>query len=175
MLIVRDTAAGRLESVTGGIVVDRPPQAVYDTLVDYPNYPKFMPNVAECNIVADRGDEKDVHYKVKIKVGISFEIEYTLRKRYRAPEEISWTLLSSKGNKLKKSDGFWRLMPLDGGKRTAAFYSTKFDIADVVWGFERILKREPSMEVAINAGTGILIIKAIKCRSENPHWTGAGA
>lgn len=171
LLLVRENEAGRLQRITGGILVERPPADVWNVIVDYRNYPRFMPSIEAAEIVADRGEVKDVRFRIKLKLLVSLSLEYVLRTRFRAPTELTWELLSSKGSKIKASDGSWKLTPLDGGKRTAAFYSLYTDLSDAVWGLDRLLKNDPSMEVAINASTCLLVLKAVKNRGEHPGWT----
>jgi len=172
IMIVRENPNGRLKNITSGILINRPLQTVYDTVADYGNYTKFMPSTDECEVVADNGNVKDVRYKINFKFLIfKFSAVYTLRTYFsKAPNEITWKLLSSEKNKIKQSVGSWRLIPVNGGKQTAAFYSLYSDISNVVPGLSSFINREPSMEVAINASTCLLVLKAVKHRSENPAW-----
>jgi ribosome-associated toxin RatA of RatAB toxin-antitoxin module len=170
LLLVREDERGRLGSITGGILIERPMQDVWNVLIDYNRYAEFMPSTEECRLIADRGADKDVLYKIKFKFLVSFIVEYTMRATLKPPATIEFRLLESKGNKLRRSIGSWQLVALDGGKRTAALYTVSTDFSDVVWGFERLMKKEPAMEVAINAGTCLLVLKALKNRSENSSW-----
>jgi len=171
LLIVRENKAGRLKLITSGILIDRPPEVVYKTAIDYANYDKFMPSTKKAEIVADNGDSKDVLYEIQFKFLIfKFTVEYVLRTWFEPNEKITWNLLSCKRNKIAKTFGSWQLIPVNGGTQTAAFYSVYSDISNAVIGLKTIFKKEPSMEVAINASTCILVLKALKNRSENPNW-----
>ncbi|MDP8225270.1 MAG: SRPBCC family protein [Candidatus Lernaella stagnicola] len=170
LLKVKEDAGGRLELITGGILIDRPVEEVFRVVTDFPRFPEYMPSVEDCKVLSTEGDIKDVAFKVKFKFVISFNVEYVLRNRLNPPHEMTWNLVSSKGNKIKRSYGSWKLIALDGGKRTAAFYTVFSDFSDIIWGLERMLKKDPSMEVAINTSTVILVLKAVKKRSENPSW-----
>jgi len=171
IMIVRENPNGRLKNITSGILINRPLQTVYNTVSDYGNYAKFMPSTDECVVVADNGNIKDVRYKINFKFLIfKFTAVYTLRTFLKPPNEITWKLVASVKNKIKQSVGSWRLLPVNGGKQTAAFYSIYSDISNVVPGLGSFINREPSMEVAINASTCLLVLKAVKHRSENPAW-----
>jgi ribosome-associated toxin RatA of RatAB toxin-antitoxin module len=171
LLLVRETPAGKLQMITSGILIDKTVDEVYQTITDYAHYPEFMPSTEECQVVAANGDVKDVRYGIKFKFLIfSFTIDYVLRTTLHPPAEVTWTLLSSDGNKLKKSVGSWRLLPVNGGKQTAAFYSVYSDISNVVPGLGGYIKKNPSMETAINVSTCIMVLRAVKNRSENPGW-----
>jgi ribosome-associated toxin RatA of RatAB toxin-antitoxin module len=171
LLFVRENSAGRLQLITGGILINKPPAAVWQTVIDYPNYPKFMPSTAECRVVADSGNVKDIRYKIKFKFLIfSFTVSYVVRTWFRPIEEMTFNLISSEDNKISKSYGSWRFISVNGGKQTAVFYSVYSDITNVVPGLGSFLRKDPTMETAINASTVLLVIKAVKNRSENPNW-----
>ncbi len=174
LLVVREGPGGRLQSITSGILIDQPPEAVYKTIVDYANYPKFMPSTEACEVVNATESFKDVRYEIKFKFMIfSFTVEYVLRTTFQPNQGVAWTLLSSKGNKLRKSVGNWKLFPVNGGRQTAAFYSIYSDISNTVPGLSSFIKKDPSMETAINVSTCILVLHGVKNRSENPSWTQA--
>lgn len=170
--IVREDPAGRLQMITSGILIDRPPADVYRTVVDYAHYTDFMPSTALCEVVDDRGDVKDVRYKVRFKFLIfSFTVDYVLRTWFEPERKVTWNLLSCKGDKLRKTFGTWQFIPVANGTKTAAFYSVYSDISNVVPGLATVIRKEPSMEVAINVSTCVVVLKAVKKRSENPNWT----
>ena len=169
--MVRENSAGKLQLVTGGILINRPAATVWKTVTDYNNYAKFMPSTAECQIVNDNGNQKDVRYKIKFKFVIfSFTVNYVLRTYFRPMEEITWNLLSCEDNKIRTTYGSWRFIPINGGTQTAAFYSVYSDITGVVPGLGSLIRKDPTMETAINASTVLLVLKAVRNRSENPAW-----
>jgi len=171
LLIVKENSAGRLQLITSGILINQPPETVYKTIIDYANYSKFMPSTEECAVVAESGNVKDVKYKIKFKFLIfRFSVEYVMRTWLKPNTEVTWNLLSCEDNKIRKSYGSWRLIPISGGRQTAAFYSIYSDISNVVPGLGSVIQKDPSMEVAINSSTCILVLKAVKNRSENPNW-----
>ncbi len=171
LLLVRENSAGKLQMITSGIVIDRPPETVYKTITDYAHYPQFMPSTEEVEVVATNGDVKDIRFVIKFKFLIfSWSVEYVLRQTYKPNQEITWNLLSSKGNKIRKSVGSWRLYPIEGGAKTAAFYSVYSDVSNAVPGLSSFLSKDPSIEAAINVSACIMVLRATKNRSENPAW-----
>jgi uncharacterized membrane protein len=171
LLIVRESAAGKLQMITSGILIDRPVESVYQTITEYAHYPQFMPSTEECEIVNVNGDIKDIRYVVKFKFLIfSWSVEYVLRQTFTPNQTITWNLLSSKGNKIRKSYGSWRLYPINGGKQTAAFYSVYSDVSNAVPGLSAFLAKDPSIEAAINVSACIMVLRAVKKRTENPTW-----
>lgn len=170
LLIVRENAAGKLQLITSGILIDKPPATVYDVITDYEHYTEFMPSTDECTVVADNGNVKDIRFKITFKFVVSLSVEYTLRTWFKPNEEVTWNLLASEGDKITKTFGSWRLIPIAGGTKTAAFYSVYSDISNVFWGLRQLMKKIPSMDVALNASTCVLVLKATKNRCMNPNW-----
>jgi len=171
LMIVREDNRGRLQMITSGVLINAPVEQVYATSIDYANYSKFMPSTEECEVVADNGNVKDVRYKISFKfLFFKFKVEYVLRTWLKPNQEVTWNLLSCEGDKIAKSIGSWRFIPIAGGSKTAAFYSIYSDISGVVPGLSSFIKKEPSYEVALNSSTCVLVLKAIKNRSENPNW-----
>ncbi len=174
VVVVRENAAGRMSMITAGVLINRPPATVWQTVTDFANYPKFMPSVAECQIMADSGNVKDIRYKLRFKFLIfSFSANYVLRTYFKPADEMTWNLLSCEDNKIRQTYGSWRFFPIGGGKQTAAFYSVYSDITNVVPGLGSFIKKDPSMEVAINSSSCLMVVKALKSRSENPSWVQA--
>jgi ribosome-associated toxin RatA of RatAB toxin-antitoxin module len=171
LVAIREGPGGRLQITTAGILIDQPPDAVYKTITDYAHYPQFMPSTEECEVVATNGNVQDIRYVIKFKFLVfSWSVEYVMRQTLKSPQEISWNLLSSKGNKIRKSFGSWRLMSIEGGKRTAAFYSVYSDVSNAVPGLGSFLAKDPSMETAINVSASLMVLHAVKNRCENPAW-----
>ncbi len=171
LLMVRENPAGRLQMITGGIRIGRAIEAVYDTITDYAHYPQFMPSTEECEPLTANGNVRDIRYVIKFKFLIfSWSVEYVWRQTYNPCQDITWRLLSSKGGKIREVLGSWRLYPLDDGKQTAAFYSIYSDVSNVVPGLSRFLAKDPSIEAAINVAACIMVLHAVKKRTENPAW-----
>lgn len=164
VVIVDNDAAGKLKLVTAGIVVDAPPQAVFDTAMDYEHYTEFMPQVEKCKVTAAAPDHKDVDLTIKIHFSLfSTSVKYQERVTWNAPQSID---VLFNGGDLKTGGGSWRMVPLDGGKRTLAFYSTMSDLRSTSMITRQLLKDQPSMESAIQASTTSMVVGAVKKRTE---------
>jgi ribosome-associated toxin RatA of RatAB toxin-antitoxin module len=171
LLLIRDNAAGKGQMITGGIRIDRPVETVYGTITDYTHYTQFMPSTEECEVLATNGAVQDIRYVIKFKFLIfSWSVEYVWRHIFKPCQEITWRLLSSKGGKIREVIGSWRLYPIDDGRRTAAFYSIYSDISNVVPGLSKYLARDTSLEAAVNLSACIMVLRAVKQRTENPAW-----
>jgi coenzyme Q-binding protein COQ10 len=108
-------------SVTREIVVDVPPEALFDLIVDYARYPEFVPSVLACR-PARSGGVIDVEYEVDLGVK---KVRYTLRHVEERPRRVSWSLVA--GDLMKVSNGSWELAAEGGGTR--ARYTVEVQIA----------------------------------------------
>jgi len=166
LLLISEDAKGKLELITGGILINKPPKEVYDVIIDYEHYPEFMPSTVKAEIVHQSPDKKiqHVHYVVKFKFSIlSYTADYVLKTVVNPPRGMRWDYLEGD---LADARGSWELIPLDGGKKTAAFYSVYSDIRTINWIVKKFVDATPGMEIAINASTCTLVLKSIKARAE---------
>ena len=97
--------------------VRAPPSAVWAVLVDCPNAPRFMRNLISCRVL-ERGDGWEVReHRVQ---GGPFRVMRNVSRLTFEPDrrlafhriEGDWT----------RSDGEWRLTPIDGGRGTHVEY-----------------------------------------------------
>lgn len=163
-VIVDADGKGALKLVTAGIVIDATPQAVYDVATDFAHYPEFMPQVQTSKVVDTKPDHTDVDIGLKFHFSvISTSVAYTQRVTTSPPDKVDFKFV---GGELKVGGGSWRLVPLDGGKKTLAFYSTISDLRAMGYFTRTLLKEQPSMETAIQVSTASLVAGAVKKRAE---------
>jgi len=110
---------------TAVAIIDTPPQAVWETIMDHDRFGEFMPSVDECRIVEDDGRTRVVFYRLQV---AWTEITYYLKLHYD-PEtwHVDGALDKSRPNKIADTQVTWDLEPLDGGTRTKLTYSVYLD------------------------------------------------
>lgn len=116
-------------------VIDAPPERVFRVLLDFERCTEIMPYTAEVRVVAREAEGKVAHVYTVVDAPLVARRDYTLR----LADESDWrggagTLLlrwtpSDRGPppregmvRVAVNEGFWRLEPVDGGKRTRATY-----------------------------------------------------
>ncbi|HCP48272.1 MAG TPA: hypothetical protein DIU15_19695, partial [Deltaproteobacteria bacterium] len=162
VLVVEESPSGQLELVTGGAFFDASPEQVWKTISDYASYPEWMPDLTEIEVTNDKGTTKDVHYKVHFQIAIiSKKIDYVLKHTETPPHRISWDLIEGD---FDKTVGAWNLVPLDNGKGTLVFYSTFTNLKSMGWLVKQLLTEQPGLEVAIQASTALVVLKALQER-----------
>ncbi|MCX5859790.1 MAG: SRPBCC family protein [Proteobacteria bacterium] len=166
LIIKENEQGGRFKFVTAGILINATPDEVWKTITDYQHYPEFIP---DCDKVATApGDAENViltSFTVAFKFSIiKYRIRYTLRQVHQKEKlRIDWTL---KEGDLAEDVGAWELIPLEGGKKTAAFYSLYSDLRSLGYLVKYLFKEQPVMEIAITSTTAILMARAIKAKLE---------
>ncbi|MCC7404991.1 MAG: SRPBCC family protein [Bdellovibrionales bacterium] len=88
---------------------------------DYPNYPKFLSEVAKCEVVKQEGSRKLVEFHIFLIKNFSYRLWIT----ENPGKGIEWTFDS--GDLFKESNGFWRLQEDGkGGVRATYGVDAKF-------------------------------------------------
>ena len=95
--------------------IETPPEAVMAVILDFNSYPRFLPEIEQCEVVRSGEDEWDVKFTVKVVK----RLRYTLRLQRKSPTQLRWHMLEGV---FKSNDGGWDLKELDEGKRTLAAY-----------------------------------------------------
>ena len=174
MIMTRESEDGRLQLVTSGILIDAPPEQVWAAITDYEHFSEFMPSTEGCRVLSREGNVSRVWFHIKFSFSVlSYAVRYTLRQHFEGTSGIWWEMESGD---LNNAIGSWELIPLDGGRKCAAMYSVYSDIRSIGRLVRYFIDREPSMDVAINTSTCVLVLKAVRTRVESgayAHVTGA--
>ena len=165
LVITEEDSSGNLQNVTAGIRIDAPLSEVWQIITDYNRYHEFMPQTKKVRILKQSGEVAEVEYNLKLAVSVvGIGIDYILRHTHQKPDRITFELV--KGD-LAEVRGGWELIPTAGGEKTLAFYSVYTDLKSLGRVASFALKQEPSMELAINVSSAVLIVKAMKERTES--------
>jgi len=108
-----------MASATRSIVIDAPPERVFDVISDYESYPEFLSEVKSIRTSERKGNQVLIHYEVDV----IKRIHYTLRMTEDRPRGLQWTFVE--GDLMKDNRGGWVLEPLADGKKTNAIYSVE--------------------------------------------------
>lgn len=106
------------------IQIKAPIQTVFDCIVDFESYPKFLSDMKSAKV----GWVGDNQMEVTFKLNLIKEITYTLRFELDPPGAVFWKLKS--GDWMKTNSGSWELK-MKGEDWTEAAYS--IDLAFSLW------------------------------------------
>ena len=109
------------------IIINAPPQAIYDVIVDYERYPEFLSDVESIKILKRNGNVVDVEYTVNVIKRVS----YILRLTGTPHTSVRWSLV--KASFMKSNEGGWALEDLGDG-RTKATYGLQVKVSRLVPG-----------------------------------------
>jgi len=104
-----------MASATRSIVIDAPPERVFDVIADYQHYPEFLSEVKSIRVSDRDGNQVDIHYEVDVVK----RIHYTLRMVEERPRALRWTFV--RGEVMKDNHGSWMLEATAEGKTRATY------------------------------------------------------
>lgn len=110
--------------VQQSIAIKAPIETVYQCLVDFESYPKFLSEMKSAKIAWCNDKEMEVAFKINL----IKEVAYSLLFELDPPHAIHWTLKN--GDLMKKNSGSWELK-MKGDPLTEALYT--IDIEFGLW------------------------------------------
>jgi ribosome-associated toxin RatA of RatAB toxin-antitoxin module len=145
--------------VTAGTVVKAPPDKAFDLVARFEDAPRYIPGVRR---VEPRGQgAKGPRYFWSVEMNLAFltyRYEYTLDYELDRPDQIRWMIPREAGD----APGFWRFIPLEGGRSCLIFNGATADVRAMGWIPRYALKVEPTLEHALIGSQGAIAINASK-------------
>ncbi len=105
-----------MPGASNSIIIDVPSKAIYNVVIDFENYPSFLPDVKSVNVIS--------HVKGK-GVVVEFEISIIKKIRYRlafesvASKKVTWKFVS--GDLFKDNCGSWSFEEIKKGQTRATY------------------------------------------------------
>jgi ribosome-associated toxin RatA of RatAB toxin-antitoxin module len=99
-----------------------PVETFYKIISDYEKYPEFLKDVKEMKVLKKQGNKTLVEYTIHVVK----TFKYQLWMEENPPHEIRWHL--HEGDLFKVSNGYWKLEPVEGGKKTKATYFVEVEM-----------------------------------------------
>jgi len=108
--------------IRGVVEIDAPPEIVWKVVVDCELAPRMVRSLKSCRVLErDPAGRWDVREHIS-RTGLLPSIRSVFRSDYDPPRRIHFYRV---GGELKVLDGEWRLIPLDGGRRTRVLYENR--------------------------------------------------
>ncbi|MEQ1506737.1 MAG: SRPBCC family protein [Myxococcota bacterium] len=124
------TASGTDAAGRGVAVLDIHAESavIWDRILDFPAYPRMVPNVKECDVYGSAGDTRDVHFVIGAPL---VSIEYWIRHEVHVDQGyMTWRLDYTRHSDFDDTVGFWRVDPLpDRPGWSRVFYSVDLNAA----------------------------------------------
>lgn len=127
-----DPASGLTELKAIG-TFDVPPRAVWNVILDYASYPRTMPYMEASEVLRVEEGGRVLYVYNRVAAPLIDKRDYVLKVRDESDGSgvllLRWTAHNEGGPppvpgvvRVTRNDGYWRLEPIDGGRRTFATY-----------------------------------------------------
>ncbi|MBN2497913.1 MAG: SRPBCC family protein [Deltaproteobacteria bacterium] len=163
LCLVDSDRKGRIKQVSVVGLVKAHPDTVWRVLTDYEHYVKFMPSLAELEIVARKGADVVMEFELEVP---GSNLEYTMRHHHVPRSRIEISLENDEGD-ITSGAWRWELVPCAGGAQTILVYTLYTDVRESSWILEKVIESQPSVEPGLNVATGLITLRAVKKRAES--------
>ncbi len=116
---VRTEKRGEYTYVVGSVLIEAPPDKVWDILVDYDKSPEIFTNLSLCQVVGTEGEVKLVRQLVK--PGGPIKFDYVVNLVETKPKLIKW---KRRSGSFKEVMGTWELEPVERVSPASKSFST---------------------------------------------------
>ncbi|MBB0247205.1 SRPBCC family protein [Streptomyces alkaliphilus] len=113
------------EHTRSSITIEATPDAVMAVIADFDRYPDWTGEVKEAEILATDERGRATEVRLLLDAG-AIRDEHTIAYEWIGALEVRWSLVKSK--MLRTLDGAYRLVPLEGGRRTEVTYRLAVDV-----------------------------------------------
>ncbi len=147
--------------VTVGMLVKGSPAKVWKAITDYEKYPDEVEHIFSSKVVKKKGNVTltDLLLNVKLVKAININLKVQVKFTVVKPNErLEFTRV--KGD-LGKYDGYWQLIPVDGGKHTMLFYGVSVESRTVPL-IDTLCKEDPNWETIVAYGATMMVIQGTK-------------
>jgi ribosome-associated toxin RatA of RatAB toxin-antitoxin module len=123
------TADGKTYQITSTII-NAAPEDVFAILVDYKRSGLLFKNLTKSEVVSRDENTKTSNVSFSLK-GIMnlWSFDYVLAIKENFPSSIEFHRVSGA---FKRNEGYWKLLPLDNGRRTEVVYGKFIDAGSIV-------------------------------------------
>lgn len=107
----------------GSVKIQSTPDEVWSILTDYDRAIDVFANVKDIKLLESKGNVKKVRFEVASLGGL-WKFNYVLALTESEPHQIKWQRHSGA---FKENEGYWELLPADGGRATVVNYVKRID------------------------------------------------
>lgn len=102
------------------MILDHPPQKVWNQILDFDHYSKFFPNVSKCKIYNQ--EENEIFAEFKLTIALFIKIHYHIHHTFFPKQSrMTWKADQTKKNDFKESIGMWTAWPYENGKSLVCY------------------------------------------------------
>ncbi|MBF0118126.1 MAG: hypothetical protein HQK79_04770 [Desulfobacterales bacterium] len=148
---------------TSGILVNAPPDQVYNVIRDVPNYTKFMPQSEKAVLEKINQDIDQCFYELGIKIlFVTIKIPYSVY-HYNQKNRVDWIMAAGD---FKANYGAFEVVPVPENPSMSMLFFTCYSQPRHKL-VNSMFTKYPMLDIMINLSSGTLVVKAMKNRAES--------
>jgi len=155
---------GELTHRMHAVVINADLDTVWGVITDYKNYDKFVPEMIPPKIRESEDDRTIVDFTLKIRIimGVSSTQEYSTMYVEEKP-----VLHMLNPDKPDEEGGFWKLVPVENGEKTLAFYYDPVpDLSEMGRLVAGVAKSKPEFAIALQVSPVTILMNETKAYIE---------
>lgn len=158
LVLVEQGKDGKFASATGMVLVDAPPEKVWQTLIKMEDFKDFMPKVTTSEVLRREKNEMDVRFVIDVP---GPDTDYTIR---YTKDDASRTLTGTwKDGDLKGSKWFWKVEATADGKTMVSQQVAVKNFSSILSSVE---DETQTMTVGVNVSSALAAAKGLKLKCE---------
>jgi len=96
------------------MVINFPPQSVWDQILDFNHYKEFFPSISMCRIY--KQEDNEIFAEFNLKIGFVINIHYNIHHTFSPTQSrLTWIADQSRKNDFSESKGMWTVWPFENG------------------------------------------------------------
>jgi len=158
MVLVEEDSAGKFGQATGIVLIDAPPEKVWEAVLAMDKFTEYVPKVTTSEVSRREGNDFDAHFVLDVP---GPDTDYTIRfTKDDAKRELKGVW--SKGD-LKGSRWLWKVEPSAGGKSLLSQQVYLKNFSSILQSVE---DDQQTITVGVTVSSALAAIKAVKRRCE---------
>ena len=145
------------------VLVNAPPAKVWTVITDFANYHKFVPDMLPPKVTKLSATEYKVDFTLDIKIlgPVKTTQKYGMLYSLENPYLYMYDPTKAKGSKANAS--YWKLVPVNGGKKTMLFYLDEApDLGKMGSLVVNVVREKPELALALQVSPVSIMVQEIK-------------
>lgn len=149
---------------TTAVAMNQSPEEVFKIITDFESYNCYQSQIVKTEVKSRTPTNAKVAFAMEIDYALlKIPLKYTLNYTFNPPTTISWKW--AEGD-VPSQQGSWTLIPLEGGKRTLAFFRQTEDLKSLPGlggaGVRSAIAQEPTLEPAILGSQALIAARSTR-------------
>ena len=164
LLVIKYDKTGKLKEVVSCAVVNASADQVYNTVIDFPSYPKFVPQTTDMKVIKKISDTQyQTEQTIKVEIWVlKVSVTYQHIQKLDPGKGIKFNWVSGD---LEGTYGRYDVIDL-GKNQSLLFYTVYSNLTALPWPIGPIMKAQPDFLTSVNCSVTSMNVKAFKEEAE---------